>query len=365
MREDRLTRRQLGALLWGIMVSPMIRQAPGGAVTAAGRGVWLSALLSLPAAALLGVLMGALLASRSPGEGLGERLCRDLGPGAGRIAAGLWAVWFVFYGGFVLRAGADRFVSAVYPESEPWVFMGVMLALALMAGLGRLRVLGRCAMLVSPALGLVFVLVFLSCGKNMDSANLLPLTSRDAAGALSGLLRLMSALAVGAEAGFLAGKTEPGRLHGTFAAAFLGQAALGLALCVTTVGTFGPAMTERMNYPFFVMIRSIRIPNLLERVEALVAAQWVAADFLLLSALLHSASGAAALALRGPGPSPRPAVVWGCAALMGLWGWLCAPTALDLGRLGVGVVAPGHAALVFAVLPVCVLIGRLRRRGRG
>ena len=73
----------------------------------------------------------------------------------------------MFYAGFVLRAGADRFVSAVYPESEPWIFMAVMLALAVRAGLGSLRTLGRCAAVTAPVLGAMFLLVFLACVPNM------------------------------------------------------------------------------------------------------------------------------------------------------------------------------------------------------
>ena len=362
---DTITPRQLGMLLWAVMVAPMIRQAPGAVTAAAGRGGWLSALLALPAAALLGQITGRFLAPAGKGQGLGELLCRGLGPIPGRIAAGLWGLWFVFYGGFVLRAGADRFVSAVYPESEPWIFMAVMLALALPAGLGRLRTLGRCAEITVPALGAVFALVFLSCWKKVELVNLFPLSARDAAGTLKGAASLMSALAVGAETGFLAGKSEPGSLTRPFTAAFLGQTLLALLLCVTTVGTFGPAMTERMNYPFFVMIRSIRIPNLMERVEALVAAQWVAADFLLLAALLHAAAGALTLALLGPGREKAPGAVWSCAGGMALCGLLCASTAFELNALGAGTVSAGHALLVYAVLPVCLGIGRLRRKRRG
>ena len=362
MRRDRLSRRQFAALVWGLMVSPMLRQAPGPVARAAGRGAWLSALLALPAAGLLALAAGRFLGSRRPGEGLGELLCRALGRGWGRAAAALWAAWFVFYGGFVLRAGADRFVSAVYPDSRSWIFMAVMLALALPAGLGRLVTLGRCAVLTAPALGLVFVTVFLSCVPNLDGANLLPLAGRDVPGAAQGLGPLISVLAVGVQAGFLAGRTEPGSLTRPFAAAFLGQGALCLGLCVTTVGVFGPAMTGRMSYPFFVMIRSIRIPHLLERVEALVAALWVAADYLLLSALLHAASVAAELALRGPGADRRGAPVWICAGLMGLSGWACASTAFRLRDLGDALIPWGHALLAFGLLPGCLLLGRLRKK---
>ena len=72
---------------------------------------------SLP---LAGLLLGRLTRKRVPGEGLGGVLLRVLGRFGGTAAVLLYTVWTVFYAGFVLRAGADRFVTAVYPGSRPW-----------------------------------------------------------------------------------------------------------------------------------------------------------------------------------------------------------------------------------------------------
>lgn len=357
-----LSRRQLGILLLSVMVSPLIRQVPGAMTLPAGRGVWLSALLCLPGAALLGAFLGALLKNRGPGEGLGELLCRCFGNVPGRAAAALFALWLIFYAGFVLRAGADRFVSAVYPESPVWLFMAVMLLLCLPAGLGKLKTLARCAQIIAPALGLVFAVVFVFCFQNVETDNLWPLRPEDLAGAGPGALPLLTTLSVGAHLTFAAGETEPGALGKTFALPLLALAGLGLLLCVTTVGTFGAELTERMNYPFFVMIRSIRIFNVLERVEALVVAQWVAADFLLLGTLLHIAPGALSLALFGPGGKRPRWTGWLCAALLGVSGWLCAPTAFTLRWVARTVVPAGNALLVFGLLPLAFVIGKMRKK---
>ena len=48
-----LTRRQLSLLVWCAMISPLIRHVPG----AAGKGSWLTGLLTLPGALLLGLLL--------------------------------------------------------------------------------------------------------------------------------------------------------------------------------------------------------------------------------------------------------------------------------------------------------------------
>ena len=169
-----LTSRQLGMLLWAGMVSPLIRQVPGVMTDLAGGAAWLSALLCVPAAGLLGLFTAGMLRSRAPGEGLGEQLCRTAGPLPGRLTAGVFGSWAVFYAGFVLRAGADRFVSAMYPDSRDWPFMAVMGLLALMAGAGRLKTLARCAQITAPVLWAVFAAVFLFCLPNADLSELWP-----------------------------------------------------------------------------------------------------------------------------------------------------------------------------------------------
>ena len=142
---DGISRRQLSILLFVSALSPLIRQMPGMAVQSAGGAVWLSALLALVPLPLAGLLLGRLTRKRLPGEGLGGALRRVFGRFGGTAAVLLYTVWTVFYAGFVLRAGADRFVTAVYPGSRPWLFMAVMAALCVPACLGRLKTLWRCA----------------------------------------------------------------------------------------------------------------------------------------------------------------------------------------------------------------------------
>lgn len=156
------------------------------AVQSAGSAVWLSALLALVPLPLAGLLLGRLTRKRVPGEGLGGVLLRVFGRFGGTAAVLLYTAWTVFYAGFVLRAGADRFVTAVYPGSRPWLFMAVMAALCVPACLGRLKTLGRCAEIALPLLALVFLFAFLFCLPGLDAANLAPISSDSLADAARG-----------------------------------------------------------------------------------------------------------------------------------------------------------------------------------
>ena len=361
-RDDAMSVRQFSVLLWASLVSPLIRQVPGAMALIAREGVWLSAMLTFPAAPALGLLWARFLRSRQDGEGLGELFCRCVGCLPGRAAAGLCAVWISFYAGFALRAGADRFVAAVYPESPVWLFGGVMLLLSLGAALGRAKTLSRCAQLIAPVLAAVFALVLVFCLPNMEAANLWPLPPDAFPRACRGALPLINTLSVGVLSLFLAGRVEKGDLRAAFSLPLLSLSLLGALLCAATGGTFGADLADKMNYPFFVMIRSVRIAHLLERVEALVVAQWVAADFLLLSLLLHSASMAAQLALFGYGAERKGLSVWLCAAVMALGAVLCAPTAFALRRAAREIIPLGNAVVAFLLIPAIFLIGRLRKK---
>ena len=309
---------------------------------------------------LAGLLLGRLLRKRVPGEGLGGVLLRVFGRAGGTAAVLLFTAWTVFYAGFVLRAGADRFVTAVYPGSRPWLFMAVMAALCVPACLGRLKTLGRCAEIALPLLTLVFLFVFLFALPGLDAANLAPVSRESAADAARGALWLLSTMSVLLLLAFLSDRTEPGPLAAPFNRAFLPLGALTALLCVTVVGTFGAKLAAEMHYPFFVMIRCIRIFRLLERVEALIVAQWVTTDFLLLGALLQAAAGNLTLCFPKLG-ARRGAVALSSLALALVSGALCAPTGFSLRELSRTLI-PIACASAAGVLVLALLVGLARKK---
>ncbi len=324
-RTDGISRRQLSILLFVSALAAHPAGAGHGGAERRERGLALGASGSRSAAAR-GAPARAADAKARPRRGAGGVLLRVFGRFGGTAAVLLYTAWTVFYAGFVLRAGADRFVTAVYPGSRPWLFMAVMAALCVPACLGRLKTLGRCAEIALPLLALVFLFAFLFCLPGLDAANLAPISSDSLADAARGAPWLLSTMSVLLLLAFLSDRTEPGPLAAPFNRAFLALGLLAALLCVTVVATFGAKLTAEMYYPFFVMIRCIRIFRLLERVEALVVAQWVTTDFLLLGALLQAATGELTLCFPKLG-ARRGAVALTCLALALLSGALCAPTA--------------------------------------
>ena len=348
MKERVLTHRQRMGLLWLGAVSPLFQRLPG-ALAAAGELAWLSPLLALVPMGLLALLSRRLLAES---EALGAALCRCLGHGVGRglcLCYGLWA--FVLCAA-ALRSGAERFRWAVFPESRATVLLLVMAALGLMAALGRPRSLGRMGEAVLPFLLLGLGLVLLPALTTVKPRHLLPGGSETLPPAAMGALAVTNTVSAALFASFL--PAEGRGTKGDWLRTAAGWGLLGCLLCLATVGRLGPELAGELPYPFFVMLRDVGPRGLLERVEPLLCAQWVATDFVLTAVLLSAGGRCVARAVTGGEEKRRWSTIAGAVlALVLAW----------LGPEGLWAVLPvGNALGLFGGLTLALAVGRLRKR---
>ena len=289
--KDSFDRGQLIALCTVIVLVPALRLFPSAATQFAGRAAWLSA-----PAAFLPVLLYILFISdfmerRMEGGGLAELYIRALGPVAGKIMLGLSALWFLFYGGFMLRSGADRFITTIYPNSSSPFFSVTMGILGTVAAMGAVRSLVRVAKMVQPLVLGVLLLVLITALFSVDMSNLLPVTKHDTLPVAKGGIAAVNVLtAVLYLVCFVEGLTpkRSGRVR-SFSFWALGIAVLMGVISFGIIGNFGPELSASLTQPFFSLVRNIVFFRTLERVEALVGTLWVFPDFLMISLLLYCA----------------------------------------------------------------------------
>lgn len=289
--KDSFDRGQLIALCTVIVLVPALRLFPSAATQFVGRAAWLSA-----PAAFLPVLLYILFISdfmerRMEGEGLAELYIRALGPVAGKIMLGLSALWFLFYGGFMLRSGADRFITTIYPNSSSPFFSVTMGILGTAAAMGAVRSLVRVAKMVQPLVLGVLLLVLITALFSVDMSNLLPVTKHDTLPVAKGGIAAVNVLtAVLYLVCFVEGLTpkRSGRVR-SFSFWALGIAVLMGVISFDIIGNFGPELSASLTQPFFSLVRNIVFFRTLERVEALVGTLWVFPDFLMISLLLYCA----------------------------------------------------------------------------
>lgn len=364
--------RQLLSLLAVLLLTPALRLFPSGAVRLAGRAAWLSPLLALPALGGYLWFLCRFLSHRREGEGLSELLGRAAGEKLARPVQLLTALWLLFYSGFVLRSGADRFITTVYPHSGPAFFVISMGLLGAVAALGAERSIVRAGRLVLPLLYGTLALALLAALLALKKENLLPVTGRDllpaAAGALPVLDVVSAVMVLGAFFVWPLPKTAEPLRPGL---RWLAAACILLCLLAAAIlGSFGAELTDLLTQPFFYLVRNLVFFRNLERVEAFVVTLWVFPDFLMFSALLFAARRCLDPALSLPQPDPAaplslrggrwvtplsalPAILCGC---------LLAPGAESLAFFSERLIPGLNLGFAFILLPGLYLLGRVKKR---
>ena len=357
-RNDSLTLRQMLALTFVCLLSPAIRLLPRSAAMAGGSGGWLAPILAAPAAAALAAVLCRLMASRRGSEGLVGVLLRIWGRLPGRAICAALMLWMVFYTGILLRTGAERLLSTVYTGGGPALFMAVTAAGAGIVSLGRLRSLGRLGEVSVPAMCGILALVLLLALPDVEPAELLPEPGREK-GVLAASIPVLSVVSKCVFPLLLTSGLERAERPLPRALRWLGLLLLILVgITAATVGAMSASLTARLQHPFFVMIRNISVFGIIERIEAVVIALWVIPDLVFAAALLR-AEGVLLSAVTGRTIGRPLHLVFAAGAM--ICGLAAARDAFSLERLSRELVPAVNLALAFGLMPLSLLVGRLRR----
>lgn len=287
MDRDKISLRQLLAVLFAALLSPMIQLLPGHTVEFAGRAAFLAPLAALPGALALMWAYGRCLED-APG-GMAQALTRAFGRWTGK-----WLTALYFAGGAVLlglnaRWAAFRFLATSYGNGPLPFFIVVLLGLAVWLGLGKRSAFARAGTVFSFALGAALVLTLLFALPQVHPEALLPVWTADVPGVLRGGGAVLSLLGYGVFAAFCAPgvsrrRGDRGRLF-RWAVFFCGLLTLFQVVCI---GGFGANLVQRMDTPYFMAVKGIGVEGGFQRLESLVIALWVFADLALLGLLLFA-----------------------------------------------------------------------------
>ena len=171
-------RRQLRAMCFVASLAPVTRLLPKAAAQLAGSASWLAPLCALPPLLLFLLILTSLMKMRREGEGLGEVIMRRSGRTAGAIGLALIGSFTLFSAGFILRTGAHRLISTIYPDAGPLFFMIAMLIIGTVAALGPVKALPRASRVFAPVLLSVIVLALIFSLGSVDVRNLLPIKTQ-------------------------------------------------------------------------------------------------------------------------------------------------------------------------------------------
>ena len=270
VKEERLSSRQWGALLWVAALAPAAELLPAVALETAGRGAWLT-----PVAA--GLILVPLLWLAGAGE-------------MGRLPALLCGIWMEVLLILRLTLCARRMLRSGERDGAVWFFLLTVTALALWIGQGKLSALGRAGQLwLVLLLGAAGLVLGLSVPL-VRADRILPLWTEDAGPVLLTSLSGAGSLCW-AVLPMLFLRTEGGKKS---RALWAGGGCLLLMLAqVIIIGNLGVGLCARSESAFFALTKSVGVEGAFQRVESVVAALWMLSD-LTLTVILTRAIGVCA-----------------------------------------------------------------------
>jgi spore germination protein KB len=352
--EDTVTLRQFLAAVFVSLFSPVSRLIPRAVLEIAGTQGWIApALAWLPAAGLV-LLMRGLLERDGERLGLARALRLDLGEKPGRAVTLLLVLWLVLYGGFVLRSGAERLISTVYPSADLSFFAFAVIGVCTLSAAGKLRYAFRSAAVILLLFSFILLLIVAFALPNVRGAYLRPLFPADPGKVLLSVLPAADVLTPWMPFTFLWGRVEKqGNPLKPCLRGLAVTAAGVLLLMLTTVGILGEELSLRQQYPFFIMIKNLSVFHVVERIEPLVVTVWLMTDYVCITACLLSASEGC----RSMFPGKRSVWAAGCGGAMLAACYLLAPDAFFLEKLSNTVVPAVNLSLCFLLMPAVRLIG--------
>ena len=358
MNGDKISFRQCAAAAAVSTFSPISRLLPKSGLEVAGKSCWVGVLLSfLPLLGLCFVVKSLLSGEE---RGLCGAMETAIGKWPGRILSALLGLWIIFYGGFLIRSGAERYLSTVYKDEKLWFFIVTIAGVALIAALGRVRAISRMAQICAVILGLTLVVLFAFALPDMQKYYLLPVNVLD-----SGYIALSALPALNVATSWvfitcLTGYVRPDTWRkGTLVSWAAYTVMLMLIVIVATVGVLGPELSAGQQYPFFALISNLKIFNIFERIEPVTVMIWVLTDMVFISMLMMSA-GEAGKNMTGLSDRRWPVLV--CAALMTAVAFFISGSAFQLTFISDRLIPIVNLLISAVLLPLLALVKKLRRR---
>ena len=360
-KHEKLQPDQLYCLLTLLLLSPALRLFPSAAVKLAGRGAWLCALAAYPVMLLYMRFLRRLTLKAGENGDIYTLAAKNFPLGLGKFALIIPGAWFILYSGFILRSGADRFITSVYPNTSAAFFTVSLTVPCLASALMSAAVTGRFSKLVLPAVAVTAAFIVIKAGGRIEVSNLLPVTVGDVPSLLRGTVPALDVLCLPVYISLFALpyiNTRPGSMKRS-ALWLLGMCLILTLICVSVLGFFGAELTAELSWPFFSLVRNLVFFRSIERSEALVVALWVFTDFAAVSFSLRMAS--ACLCASAETKTGVTVISAAAACILGL---VTAPDKAALALWSEKLIPAINLSVAFVYLPLLLFLSR-KKSGNG
>ena len=358
MREEKISGRQYGVLVFVIMMSPLIHAIPVRIATA-GKAAWLLVIPSVIPLAVLFYFLFRTLGRMPEGSGLRDVYLTALGNRWGKLCCWINVAWLLMLTVMNFRFSAERYISAVYPETDLAIFNLVLVLLLLLIVWNDFGDLVRMGKILFWVIAITLIAVLVMAANQIQLYNIWPVTDIKWKEAGMGTLRMSTVMAFAVPTSFLVGRVNWKSNKKGIVWWLTILTVTMLAIGVAVIGVFGPGLSERLEVPFFTLDKQITFQGKVKGLETVVAAMWLMSD----TAITGVHVFAAGEAMKCTIPNKRLAVarVLLVCTILPLCSLLPASTfQVDAYYRSVGM--PANIIIGFVMPAVALAIGRIRRK---
>jgi len=284
---NKISVRQLLIIVIVATFSSAIQTIPRLVGNEAGRAGWVSILLAF-GFYLLFILMLSRMFTKSHATDLYDLFTKVIGKFLAKIITAIYGIWTFILIAFYVRAFAERFMASILPNTPLHFFLIALLALSAIFMYGKFESFARFSELSLYLFAGMFVFLLAVSLPTIEVVNLFPVTTMDAVPILRGSLVVLGIWGYLTFGLFLGGGVSDMsniKNHGIKFGILLALSAL--ITFFITIGILGANWTERLSLPFFTAVQTIRLLNVVERLEALFLTFWMIADLVIVSLFMY------------------------------------------------------------------------------
>ena len=360
LQSDKVSFRQLMICIVLGLFSPAVRILPSFTVTIAGNAAWVAPIAAIVPTIIYMLILTSFIKYRHDGENLSHMFMRSIGTIPGKLILAVYIIWLIFYSSFILRTAAERLMSSVYDNGTEGIFLVITIIVSAIAASGKTKALFRTAEVFLPIIVTVIAVVLILAISEMKPQNLLPVSYLDTTPILIAVLPIINIICISEYYMFLSGDIAPsGREWAVGVKWIMLSLAIIFAESVFTIGTLSAELTDKIQNPFFIMIRNIKTLGVAERIESIVLGLWVVTDFLFLGALIMII---AQLGKDVCNTQSRKGFVWPVTIIILTISIFISPDAFTLKKMSIELIPTVNMFFGFIILPFIFIIGKLRKK---
>lgn len=275
----KISSRQALLLVVSTVFSPAVRLFSAFYSENTNQGAWIAPLIAgVVAVGFILVLNGILKSGRSFSS------CAEytLGTAGTKIIAAVYFIWGTLLVALQLRYYAQRITTTIYTDISIDPFIIVMVLLCFSALYAGLETFARMNEIIAMLMAFVTVGVMVLLSGEISEKNLFPLDDP-----FSIYHTAMFTLASFGYITFILffademNEKEKFAKHGLLSVCAISL--LSAWLFVSVIGSLGPMLVKKLEYPFFGAVKQISVGEFLQHIEALIVTIWILSDFVIVT----------------------------------------------------------------------------------